>query len=493
MPSTLILALDLGSTLFKAAVFDEQLRRLGEGGVPVQYLTLDRGTAELDAETAWRQAIETIRSACQSAGIQPRDLHLISLASQAQTFTLLDNQGRPSMPLISWMDKRAGREAAAMASQLGAVFHQHCSFPAPAPQLQACQLAHLNASQPKKLQNAAVWVSLPGWILHRLGGCNAIDPNLAAMSGLYSLEQKTWWPDMLKLTGLKPHQCPRLVSQGECFVSQQSCPGLPLGKDVRFCLAGNDQTAAAYGNDCSGEKGIITLGTALVAYRIAGRHRGPFHPVSAWGPYPEGNYYELAVRDEGCLALDWARSQIMPDAAIQDFDACARSAGAPGSSPSNEPVFFYPRHLRTPQAWRGQGGLPQRAQAVYEGIAFELRTLIVDELQADLSCQVFHVAGGGGASSHWLQIIANVLNRPVRRGGGDVLLGAAQMAVGQSPSWRKCLSLCPGLLGAAQSALKNGPSGIENNLVFPEPQLVERYAHLRAGWESAPHQSPAGE
>ncbi len=410
-----VLALDCGSTNFKAALFDDGLQRLSQAARPLPSLNYGAQCVELDAEETWQIASALLQQTCQQAGVTFSQVARLAITSQAQTFLLLDEQNQPLTPLISWLDRRADGLAAHLRAALGDEFARHCSFAEPMPQLQVAKLFWLHKNAPDLLARAACIASLPTWLALRLGAPAALDDNLAAMSGLYSLPAQAYWPAALALCGVSEAQLPSVVPVGSA---------LPAGAP-RLTLAGNDQTCGAYGNDCQLNAWVATLGTALVAYRRAGQSPGPYHPRGCWGPYPGGGYYELAVRDFGCAALDWARTLLFPLGPLEQFMTAAAQA-APGSA---APPLFYPDLTGSPTAWVGEGTAGERALAVLEGISFSLRGLLFDELGADQRLERLIVTGGGSRSDFWLQLLADILGVAVQRAAGDALLGAARLAL----------------------------------------------------------------
>lgn len=450
----MILAIDCGSTNHKVALYDERLQRLSACSRPVTYTVLDVKQAEFDAEKIWQDTLAMIRQVCSAAGTGVEQIETIALASQAQTFTFLDKAGHPVMPFISWMDKRAEAESVELAQRLGENFHRHCSFPAPMPQLQLSKLFWMTRNHPERLKNAAAVVSLPGFLALRLAGLNCIDANLAAMSGLYSLALDDWWPAALETVGLRREQLGELVTIGYAVQTRSVCPEPVSSPRVRIVFAGNDQTAGAYANAGRSGQLVLTLGTALVVYRYAGAMPGPYHPNGCWGPYPGGGYYELATHDEGCAALDWAIGRMMPERKA-DFMKLAESA-LPGAA------YFYPQRIRAEFAWTGPDDPAARARAVLEGICFSARQLIEGEMKIRLDGTPMIAIGGGSQNHFWLQMVADILNCPVRRGEGDILFGAAMMAR-------------PGVRAPRQST---------ENVMRPGPRAVATYERIYHPWQA---------
>lgn len=430
MDERLILALDCGSTNLKTGLFDSGLRRLAESAVPVTYMHHGPDRYEFAAEPFWQDAVEAIRAVCLAGGVGLRRVTDLALSSQAQSFLFADEQGHPLTPVVSWLDRTATDSAGAAERTLGDGFHQHCSCPSPLPQLQLCKV-HQRLTQQPSLAHAQL-LSLPGWLAYRLGAGNVTDANLAAMGGLYSLAQGDWWPEALAFAGLEAASLPRLVSLGEAVLTTNRCPELGLLPGLRVVFAGNDQTSGAYGNGIDEDTVLATLGTALVAYRCAGAKRGPYHDSSFWGPYPGGRYYELATRDEGCLALDRVRGECP----VAEFD---RRAALFRTQTTVDSALFWPARVgEFPKTDRAD----ETAYATLEGIAFSLRELLEDGLGLSLGNRTVKLAGGGGKSPVWRQIIADVLDCATVQAHGDSLLGAAAMAAGVPVQPEPAAGLC---------------------------------------------------
>ncbi len=425
----MILAIDLGTTNFKAAVFDGGLARLGEASAAAPYTVNDGRRVEMDADEVWATMSELIVQTCKIAAARTTDIDRVAITSQAQSFVILDNRGRARTAVISWLDKRGEPNAADLPEALSRGWHDHCSFPALTGQMQLAQLLRLRQHAPRVLEEPAQVVPLPALIFQRLGGVSLTDDNLAAMSGMYSLKNRLWREESLQACGVSVGQMPKLAAIGSAHPAGASDPSLPLAPATEFVPAGNDQTAGAFGNGCRIGEVVVTLGTALVAYRFAGTHPGPYNAGGCWGPYPGGGFYELAFRDEGCLAVDWAAETIMPGAAAAEL---IEAAGRGQTAVTTGSGLFTPSRMRTPAAWTGELSTRElQAYAVLEGVAMSLRQLVRDDLACPAGT-VVRAIGGGSRSAVWLQLIADVLDCPVHRGRGDSLLGAALMAAGRT-------------------------------------------------------------
>src|SRR5436189_4004936 len=99
--ASMILAIDLGSTSFKAGLFDSRLRLIRSNSAPLKYRYAAGGHVELE--------VATVNAALKRIMAGMNGYKVIAITSQAQTFTVLDRRGKPTRPFISWQDGRVKR------------------------------------------------------------------------------------------------------------------------------------------------------------------------------------------------------------------------------------------------------------------------------------------------------------------------------------------------------------------------------------------------
>lgn len=421
-----VLAIDLGSTFFKAGVFDtagvfdRQMRPVATGRALAPHEFGDEGQAELPvavAEDAFEQAV-----AEAMAGVDVDDLRAIAITCQAQTSMIAGADGRPLIPFITWQDTRA--------RSLGPVdlpgFADYSSFYEPLPALAVCHLLALRHTRPDCLGPSARVMPLQSWFVRRLCGRSVLDDNLAAMTGLYSIPEKDWWAPALDLIGISRTTLPDIIPVGQSAgltTAGAAIYGLPAG--IPVVLAGNDQTAGAYGASVH-ESGatLITLGTAQVPYRWQ-RSEPPAGPGYVRGPYPRGGFYLLVADDAGSGTVDWARSILTGfETGEQFFDAAASVPSGCGG------LAFQPDVGSGRGSWTGiaRSHTPAYfARAVVEGLA-RRASEAVRLIEGEDSARPLVVAGGGGRFKTWLDIIEQTLGRPVTVTDASPLTGAAKMA-----------------------------------------------------------------
>jgi sugar (pentulose or hexulose) kinase len=422
----MILALDLGTTSFKAALFTSDLQRVGEGEGRLTHAYPGPGQVELPVEEVHRALHEAVAGAVQR---QPVDA--IAVTSQAQTFTIIGADGSPRMPFISWQDTRTAETLEAVRhTQPWTEMHRHGSFFHPIPELQAMQLLHRQRTGMPLAPDDRV-MPLPSYVIALLGGAYVTDDNLAAMSGLFSLRTGTWWADALDACGLQQAQLPACKSIGSVVAHTSTAAaayGLPAG--VPIVAAGNDQTAGAVGAELQPGNLLVTLGTAFVVYQVLATEPDD---SAAWaptarGPYPDGAWYRLSVTTCGGNALFWAAEALGYGDDVAAL--CEVAASAPAGSHG---VRFDALLGASGGALHNLGFQHTRAdlaRAVVEGLLIEVRDAI-DHLAGDHALTL-RVAGGGSKMPGLMRVFAEMIPHPTILVNADPLLGAARMAARRS-------------------------------------------------------------
>jgi sugar (pentulose or hexulose) kinase len=257
-------------------------------------------------------------------------------------------------------------------------------------------------------------------------GEQVVDENLAGMSGFYSPAEKSWWAPALEAAGVSVGLFPRVIPIGGIAGSTGAGAGfLGLPEGVPVVLAGNDQTAGAYGAGLEGEGGLlITLGTAQVAYLVE-----PFlsEPASGRirGPYPDGKAYRMAADSSGGSVVNWVKTVLAGCGTDAEFSAC----GA-GSPPGARGLVF---DIGLPEghgAWRQMGfhhHTGDMARAVIEALCRSMAKMLGELGISSLPSRVL-VAGGGSESPLWRGALESKLGVRLQKTEASPLVGAARMA-----------------------------------------------------------------
>ena len=427
----LVLALDVGTTTARAAIVALDGTIAGLASAPLRTRVPGPGLAEQDPEALWRAALKVMRGALASAGRAGADLAAVGLTTQRASAVLWDRaSGRPVSPLVLWSDLRGAERARQLQAQ-GFML---------APQQPATKLEALVRGSGVQAADLA-WGAADGWILWNLtgGGAHATDRSQAWPTGYLGLADFEWNRTLVERQGLGELIFPRLVDTwGPVGATHRRWFGAAV--PITAVVADQQSALIAHGETPGAAK--ITWGTSGT-FDVA--TEGPV--FSALPGLPPLIVSSTAGATRFCLegmvlsagsALDWLR-RAFALGAPERLSALADSAKDSGG------VAFLPalQGLGAPHgdaACRGRltglsAGVERAhiARAAFEGLAFRARE-IVERAQAAGALPVqapLGVDGGLSRSSVFLQILADLLARPIEPLATPeaTLMGAAITAV----------------------------------------------------------------
>lgn len=413
MSVPLLLGIDIGTSSVKALVLDTDGRVL-ECTRADHALHPAAGVVEAHADGWFDATVEAI-------GRLTSDLSAVvgvGLSGNMSSVVLLDDAGRALRPAPLLADPRGAAQIAAMDPALRAEI-EASGGNALTTAMSAASLLWLRDAEPALLQAATAWVSAKDHVRLRLTGVLATEPTDAANACFVDVRTRTWRFDLIERAGLPTHVFPPLLDAadvaGRVTPEAAALTGLPVG--VPVAAGGGDMATAAIGAAATAPGAVaLSVGTSVTVLAALGDAR----PDPAWRgkltyhPLPGAlGGYALASLLTGGLALNWLRtlaggSIAFPDDVVPDPD---------------DPLVFVPQlsGTGTPDFvpdMRGallgitpHTGAPEIAVALFEAIAFEVAGVL--ELLGQDGDAPIRATGGGTNIAVWVQILADVLERPV--------------------------------------------------------------------------------
>lgn len=415
------LTLDLGSTCFKAGVFDAQLAGRGSASEAAPYVYDEAGAVEMPVHEVSEAIRRVIRAAMRSAEIQAEDLSGVGLTGQAQTFALSGLKNDPGGRFISWQDTRSAAEALSLVKCPAlADFADQTGCGTLFPALLCAQLARLEE------RNRMRVLPLVTWLHEQWTGRAVLDDNQAAMTGLYALGTGTWWAPMVQLLGLGEEALPFLCQAGTVSghtTFSASTWGLPQGLPV--LMAGNDQTAGAVGAGIGeGMPCLVTLGTAQVAYQWC-----PELPEAApdrfRGRFPGGGAYHMSADSLGGNLVNLLENLLQ---GCETDDAFFRQAASPGADAGRVQVVQNRDQPDTHVSINGLGPGTQPREIARAALVF-----LVDRMRDRIRSMAFPsgqkvlLAGGGSRQPLWCDLLTKALACECQPTEASPLLGTARL------------------------------------------------------------------
>jgi xylulokinase len=477
MNASLFLGLDIGTTNVKAAAFLENGEVQAEASVPYPTYYPYPGWAE-QAPDDWKGAITAaISEVTRRLAVNKEQVVAMGLSAHAPGFVPVDPSGNLLLERVPiWSDERSLENGQRLLDETGPEWiglgMPFASFGA--------KLRWYTDSRPEQGKQAAYVMGVKAYIAHWLCGEYATDPSSEPGRGEQweRLCDACNWP-LEKLVPLR--SATDVVGELRTELVKQ----FQLEKPIPIVLGLNDGASATLGNAAvqAGE-GVIVLGTNGVIFLVADQAVTPDvrlkDAIFCW-PYLRDRWVIGGQTKSGAVSLQWYLGWSQPG--VPDdrmyskmLEECAEvPAGSRGVS-----FLPYLMGMGTPNddpsatsAILGlslQSGRAALGRAVLEGVAFSLRDTTQALLRHNLSIGKLMVTGGGARSELWRQIVADVLDRPLRHSEGDSCLGAAMLAA----------------VGIAHYA--DVDSALEHmrpevHVLHPQPEAVKAYRQLYGAFE----------
>ncbi|MBA3543590.1 MAG: gluconokinase [Chthoniobacterales bacterium] len=207
-----ILAIDLGTSSVRTALFDEKLRALAGTSASSSYRvrhSVDHG-AVLDPALLLRATHN-----CLGRTRRLTKSQLPAVAGSAFWHSLLglDRKGRPLTPIFTWADARGAEDAARLREELDERVIQQQTGCMLRAAFWPAKLRWLRRSQPRLFGRVARWVSPAEWIFEQLFGLKACSHSMASGTGLYDLRRRDWNESLLEICGLTRSQLNPLADE----------------------------------------------------------------------------------------------------------------------------------------------------------------------------------------------------------------------------------------------------------------------------------------
>lgn len=428
MAASLILALDLGTSSCRSALFDARGRRLLATTAQRTYpLHTDRdGKAELDPAIMLAE-VRACLAATLTAKERDRTLRPLAIAAVGtscfwHSLVGVDARGRPLTPVITWADSRCRDDAAKLRRQhdeeelhaLSGCMLRASFWPA--------KLRWFARTHPAVAKRVARWMSPAEWLYLQLCGEGRAAHGMATGTGLYAPSARAWDARLLRLAGVGERAL-NPVGDEPLHLLPEHAAAFPALRDSHWFPAIGDGAASNLGSGAT-RPGLaaINVGTSA-AVRImrsdAGR-RAAKAPFGLFRYRVDGQRYLVggAISNAGNLRAWCLRELRLPD----DPDIIESVLAKRRGPDHGLRVLPFWSAERAP-TWREDVsgtvvGITQATtatdllQAITEASYHRLAT-IIERIPRDGGTPRFIVGGGIQKSPASLQRLADVLGLPL--------------------------------------------------------------------------------
>src|SRR5438270_1816606 len=258
-------ALDIGTSSVRALLFDAQANQVPGVEVHIPYTprVAAGGTYETDASALFRMVTSLIDGLLHEAGPRRRArIRAIGVSTFWHGLVAADEAGRQLTPLYLWADTRSWRQAEALARKLDAeAIHQRtgCLLH---PSYWPAKLAWLRQEQPELWRRRPRLLSFWDLVHQRLFGRPVTGVSMASGTGLMDLATCDWDQELLRLLDVRAAQLPELGEAGQ-GLAEEFAVRWPSLREVPWICAAGDGALANFGSNCvDPAQRALTVGTS---------------------------------------------------------------------------------------------------------------------------------------------------------------------------------------------------------------------------------------
>ena len=422
----LLLGIDCGSTVTKAALFDLEGRELASRSSGTKTVTRSNGGVERSSAGIWASVVEAVRTLTSESGLDAGSVAAIGCSGHGNGLYALDARGQALPTAYQSLDSRADEIVEEWDRQgFGEALFED-GWQQLWPGQPFALLEWLRRNEPEVHDAISTVLLCKDFVNYRLTGRAVSDYSDMSATGLLSNAGLVYNERLLGLLGLDglAAKLPPLVSSTEVIGTLSASAADELGLRAETPVVGGlfDVAATAVGSGGAAEgslsliAGTWSINAVVTAQPLIDRTllmTTAFADAERW----------IAIEASATSAanLSWFAAEAFVDEGVADaegsvFDRCcgvAASAELRLSSPIYHPFLYgSPTDPRARAGFYGIAGSHTRAdlaRAVLEGVAFGHRRHVDNLMGVGATATRVRLTGGGARSAFWSQMFADVL------------------------------------------------------------------------------------
>jgi len=434
------LGLDIGTSGVKAIIVEDRDRELATASAP---LHVDRPRplwSEQSPASWWDASAAALDELAAKYPKEMSGVEAIGLSGQMLGVTLLDAKDEPIRPALLWNDGRAEDECAWLCERIpDFVATTGCK---PMPGFSAPKILWLSRHEREAVARTRRILLTKDYVRLCLTGEAVSDLADASATLLMDTKAARWSPDIVSACGISIEALPRLADSGV------AAGNLRAGLSRRWNLRSNITIGGGAGDNMCGAVGanVVSKGDAYISLGTSGVYfvaNDRFVPSQDRGMHTHRHALPTLFAQHGCVlsaasALSWLANILSVDSIDRFLGEIEKTDVGSAQIPVFSPYLGGERTPHNdPHATASFSGLSfatsrqHLGRAVLDGVAFAIADC--DEALRSAGAPVERIAliGGGARSRFWGEIIATVLERPLRlpeKAAFGPAFGAARLA-----------------------------------------------------------------
>lgn len=453
-----VIAYDVGTTAVKTCLFHIgskiQLMEYASHGYPLQ--VFENGGAEQDPADWWNAMCLTTHEVLKKSSLSPEDISGLSFCSQMQGLVLVDANGTPVRPAMSYMDQRAGEQlktgmayglqiAGCNIVKLLKSLHITSAVAASVKD-PVWKYKWVEQNEPENFKKAAYWLDVKEYLIHRCSGEFVMTTDSAFATLLYDIRKGHggFSKSMCRMLGVNYSHLPRIIKSTDQAgrLTEEAANTLGLAKGTPVFGGGGDASLIGVGAGAVKRGSThIYCGTSGWVSTVVDKPMVDTNAmIAAVVGAREGLYNYFAELETAGKCLEWVKDHLALDEidiylekknVTESYEKLYTSlydymmhtikqipAGSNGviftpwlhgnRCPFEDPhahAMFFNIGLDT--------GKTELIRAVLEGVCYHMRWMLEAQENKVTTSPVIRFVGGGALAPLTCQILADILGRTV--------------------------------------------------------------------------------
>lgn len=240
------IGIDIGTTTVKCILFEEGPRVAAEASKEYGTLLPEPSWAQQNPEEWWEAVVESIRIILAKSWVDPKDIKVISVSSQAPAVLPVAKDGTPLHDALIWMDRRSKEEYQIIEETVG----KRRVFDITGNRLDTyftlTELMWFLRKKPELMEKCHKVLQVNGYINYKLTGEFTIDDSHVSITQLYDVHRKCWSDELFNAIGADKSLMPDIYDCMEPIgnISRKTAELTGLSTDTVVLAGTVDATAA---------------------------------------------------------------------------------------------------------------------------------------------------------------------------------------------------------------------------------------------------------
>ncbi len=428
-----LLGIDVGTTGCKSAIFSQSGEILAFAYEEYNPKSPNPGWAELDSVEVLNKTKNTISQVTNKPGLEP--ISALSVTSMGEALVPVTRNRNVLGSSILNFDRRGEEYLEYLEQSLSEEKLYDISGNTLGNHFSLTKIKWIKEHQSQLYKEVDYFLPWTSFISFMLGADPVVDYSLANRTLLFDINQKTWSKELVKISNLDEEKLPHTKEAGSIIgsVSPQVAEELNLPANLPIVLGAHDQCANAVGCGVIDEgQAMLGMGTFICATPVFSSRCDPSLMIprgvnTEHHAIPER--YVSFIYNQGGSVVKWFRDTFADhehQLAIQtDEDIYQHLFSEIPEEPSNIVILPYFSTTGLPDFNPNTSGVisglrldTQRGdilKGIIEGVIYDLKMSIDFLADNGIEIRGFTAVGGGSKSDVWIQVCADILNRPMIR------------------------------------------------------------------------------